>query len=129
MATIAPHQPAELAPKHWTEGNPKNDDLAHIPGEGGLPVIGNTFKMLADPHEFTRRMVETYGPVGRFGYGELVPGFTAEKFDADAWAELYQAAGARFAAQAEAGLEVALPPSGAPIAAFALEVSGASLAP
>ncbi|WP_128891795.1 cytochrome P450 [Erythrobacter sp. HKB08] len=63
MATLAPHHPAETAPTHWTEGNPSDDALAHIPGEGGWPLVGNTFKMLADPHAFTRRMVETYGRV------------------------------------------------------------------
>ncbi len=63
MATLAPHQPAELAPTHWTEGNPTDADLAHIPGERGWPIVGNTFKMLADPHAMARRMVETYGPV------------------------------------------------------------------
>ena len=50
MATLAPHQPAETAPSHWQEGNPGDDALAHIPGEGGWPIVGNTFKMLADPH-------------------------------------------------------------------------------
>ena len=60
MATLAPHAPV---PAHWTEGNPSPADLAHIPGEGGWPVIGNTFKMLKDPHAFTRQMVDTYGRV------------------------------------------------------------------
>ena len=63
MATLAPHQPAETAPSHWQEGNPSEDALAHIPGEGGWPIVGNTFKMLADPHGQTRRMVEKYGRV------------------------------------------------------------------
>ena len=65
MATIAPDSPAAHtpAPKHWTEGHPDPGDLAHIPGEGGWPIVGNTFKMLADPHGFTRHMVETYGRV------------------------------------------------------------------
>lgn len=50
-------------PAHWTEANPTDADLAHIPGEAGWPVFGNTLRMLADPHAFTRRMVATYGPV------------------------------------------------------------------
>ena len=62
MATLAAHDPI---PTHWTEGNPTVGDLAHIPGEGGLPIIGNTFKMLKDPHSFARRMVDTYGRVYR----------------------------------------------------------------
>lgn len=40
---------------------------------------------------------KTYGPVSKFGYKDLVPLFTAEKFNADEWAELYVEAGARFA--------------------------------
>ena len=65
MASIAQTAPqgTDVAPQHWTEGNPDPSDLDHIPGEGGLPLIGNTFKMLADPHAFTKRMVETYGRV------------------------------------------------------------------
>ncbi|WP_284124277.1 cytochrome P450 [Parerythrobacter aestuarii] len=65
MATLAA-DPAEVAtPKHWTEGNPTDADLAHIPGEGGWPIVGNTFTMLADPHAFSRRMYEKYGKVYR----------------------------------------------------------------
>ena len=60
MATLAAHDPI---PTHWKEGAPSEDDLAHIPGEGGWPVVGNTLKMLQDPHAFTRRMVDTYGRV------------------------------------------------------------------
>ncbi|MEM8724742.1 MAG: cytochrome P450, partial [Pseudomonadota bacterium] len=68
MATVADPKlahtdAAEAPPKHWTEGNPTEADLAHIPGEGGWPVVGNTFKMLSDPHAFTQRMIDTYGRV------------------------------------------------------------------
>ena len=59
------HQPAQVRPKHWKEANPSPADLAHIPGEQGLPIVGNTFKMLADPPAFTRAMVEKYGRVYR----------------------------------------------------------------
>ncbi len=65
MATLAAHRPAEPAPTHWSQGNPDLGDLAHIPGEKGWPVVGHTFTQLADPHAFTRRMVETYGRVYR----------------------------------------------------------------
>ena len=57
MATLAPHQPVEATPAHWTEGNPDPEALAHIPGEGGWPIVGNTFKMLADPHGMAKKMV------------------------------------------------------------------------
>ncbi|AXK43367.1 cytochrome P450 [Erythrobacter aureus] len=63
MATLASHQPADLAPTHWTEGNPSDDELAHIPGEAGWPIIGNTFRMLADPHGMAKSMVDKYGRV------------------------------------------------------------------
>ncbi|MEM6907730.1 MAG: cytochrome P450 [Pseudomonadota bacterium] len=63
MATLAEPQLSELPFAHWSDGIPSDADLAHIPGERGLPLVGNTFKQLADPHAFTRRMIETYGKV------------------------------------------------------------------
>jgi cytochrome P450 len=68
MATLAEPRPASApGPKnafsHWSEGVPDESAIAHIPGEGGWPLVGNTFRMLADPHGFTARMVETYGKV------------------------------------------------------------------
>jgi cytochrome P450 len=63
MATLAAHQPTETLPAHWTEGNPDADALAHIPGEKGWPLVGNTFRMLADPHGMAKAMVEKYGKV------------------------------------------------------------------
>ncbi len=44
-----------------------------------------------------RHHVETYGEPDKFGYDGFVPLFTAEKFDAREWAELFEKAGARFA--------------------------------
>ncbi|PHN02782.1 alpha-L-fucosidase [Flavilitoribacter nigricans] len=38
----------------------------------------------------------TYGPVHEFGYKDFIPMFTAERFDADEWAELFLRAGAKF---------------------------------
>jgi cytochrome P450 len=63
MATLAAHHNAVPSFDHWSEGNPGTDTISHIPGEKGLPFVGNTFKMLADPHAFTRRMVESHGMV------------------------------------------------------------------
>ena len=37
-----------------------------------------------------------FGPQEKFGYKDFIPLFTAEKFDPDAWAELFKKAGARF---------------------------------
>ena len=44
-----------------------------------------------------RHQVETYGPLDQFGYHDFVPMFTAEDYDPEAWAELFERAGARFA--------------------------------
>ncbi len=41
--------------------------------------------------------VATYGEPTAFGYHDFVPRFKAEKFDAEAWADLFVRAGARFA--------------------------------
>ncbi|MEP2734893.1 MAG: cytochrome P450 [Erythrobacter sp.] len=61
MATLA--QPSEeFIPDHWTQ-RLSEDALSHIPGDEGWPLVGNTFTQLADPHAFTRRMVEKFGPV------------------------------------------------------------------
>ena len=51
-------------PTHWTQRLP-DSALLHIPGDYGRPVIGNTFRMLADPHRFVQGMVAKYGPVYR----------------------------------------------------------------
>ena len=40
--------------------------------------------------------VETYGKHKDFGYKDFIPMFTADKFDPDAWAELFAEAGARY---------------------------------
>jgi alpha-L-fucosidase len=37
-----------------------------------------------------------FGPVDKFGYKDFIPMFKAEHFDADAWATLFQKAGARY---------------------------------
>lgn len=49
---------------HWLPHLP-GKALRHIPGDDGLPIIGNTFRVLRDPIAFGRRMVETHGPVYR----------------------------------------------------------------
>lgn len=40
--------------------------------------------------------IKTYGPQKDFGYKDFIPLFKAEKFDPDAWADLFQKAGARY---------------------------------
>jgi cytochrome P450 len=67
MATLAENPPettedGEFRPDHWSQ-RISPEALAHIPGEAGLPLVGNTFRMLADPHGFAREMVAKYGRV------------------------------------------------------------------
>ncbi len=40
--------------------------------------------------------IKTYGPHKDFGYKDFIPLFKAEKFDSDAWAELFARAGAKY---------------------------------
>lgn len=49
---------------HWL---PRQNATAirHIPGEDGLPLVGNTLTMLRDPVGFGRRMLADYGPIFR----------------------------------------------------------------
>jgi ABC-type transport system substrate-binding protein len=54
---------ASEAPRHWGEGRLSEADLAHIPGDAGWPVVGNTFTMLANPPGFAERMIKTHGKV------------------------------------------------------------------
>ncbi|MBA3862788.1 MAG: cytochrome P450 [Erythrobacter sp.] len=68
MATLADAlhsaaSPFADAPRDWSEGRLSEADLAHIPGDAGWPVVGNTFTMLADPHGFAQRMIDTHGRV------------------------------------------------------------------
>jgi cytochrome P450 len=49
---------------HWLPLNP-GSMLAHIPGENGWPLIGNTLKLLADPVGFGTGMIAKYGLVYR----------------------------------------------------------------
>ncbi len=47
--------------------------------------------------KFYEHHVKTYGTLDQFGYKDFIPLFTAEKFDAAEWAELFEKAGAKFA--------------------------------
>jgi len=43
----------------------QRDALAHIPGEDGWPIVGNTFSALRDPVRHAEEMYQKYGPVYR----------------------------------------------------------------
>lgn len=53
--------------------------------------------MYVPGHANNKLHLKNFGPVSEFGYKDLIPLFTAEKFDADEWVDLYVEAGARFA--------------------------------
>ena len=53
--------------------------------------------MYRQEHDQYKHHVKTYGPPSEFGYKDFIPMFTAEKFDAEEWADLFKQAGARFA--------------------------------
>ncbi|MEO0590322.1 MAG: cytochrome P450 [Pseudomonadota bacterium] len=81
MATLA-DAPLKSSPfKHWSEGIPADTSIDHIPGEAGWPLVGNTFKMLADPHAFAQRMIETYGKVYK---NRAFGGYSVQLVGADA---------------------------------------------
>ena len=53
---------------------------------------------LEEDGEARQHFEEKFGKLTpEFGYKDLIPLFTAEKFDADEWADLFQKAGARYA--------------------------------
>ena len=57
-AAEAPARPAPIPPL-------REKDLAHIPGEKGWPIVGNTLRALRDPVAHVERMHAKYGPVYR----------------------------------------------------------------
>jgi alpha-L-fucosidase len=58
-----------------------------------------SYALYRDPEGEARKHFEkTFGKLTpEFGYKDLIPKFTAEKFDADEWAELFKKSGAKFA--------------------------------
>ena len=60
----------ETANPHWLKP-PSKAALAHIPGEDGLPILGTTLRVIKDPINFSRQMVEKYGSVYRtYNFGK-----------------------------------------------------------
>jgi len=67
-----------------------------------VPAYGNEWyaqrMLLKDAkRSYYRHHVETYGEPDKYPYHYFIPQFTAEKFNADDWADLFVKAGARFA--------------------------------
>jgi alpha-L-fucosidase len=68
-------------------------------GVYAVPAFGNEWYPRSmykkDSKEF-KHHVETYGEHTKFGYKDFIPQFKAEKFDADEWARLFKASGAKY---------------------------------
>jgi alpha-L-fucosidase len=72
-------------------------------GVYSVPAFGNEWyprEMYRDPGEeragIARHHRESFGAPSEFGYKDFIPLFRAEHFDADAWLDLFQRAGARY---------------------------------
>jgi alpha-L-fucosidase len=68
-------------------------------GVYSVPAFDNEWyprNMYIEDHEVYRHHAATYGEPAVFGYKDFIPRFTAEQFDAEAWADLMVRAGARF---------------------------------
>lgn len=68
-------------------------------GVYSVPAFGNEWyprnMYIQDSPEFQHH-IRTYGEHAKFGYKDFIPLFTADRFDAEEWAELFRAAGARY---------------------------------
>jgi alpha-L-fucosidase len=68
-------------------------------GPYSVPAFGNEWyprnMYVRGTKEFAHH-VETYGAQSQFGYKDFIPRFTAERFDAGRWADVFQQSGARF---------------------------------
>lgn len=68
-------------------------------GVYSVPAFGNEWyprNMYIQCSPEFEHHVKTYGPQKDFGYKDFIPMFKAEKFDAEAWADLFQQAGAKY---------------------------------
>lgn len=64
-----------------------------------VPAFGNEWysRNMYDPgHPEFQHHREVYGTQDKFGYKDFIPMFKAEKFDPDAWADLFAQSGAKF---------------------------------
>ena len=64
-----------------------------------VPAYGSEWyprEMYRQGSDINRHHVATYGPLTSFGYKDFIPQFRAERYDPEAWAALFQEAGARY---------------------------------
>ncbi|WP_282122147.1 alpha-L-fucosidase [Algibacter mikhailovii] len=69
-------------------------------GPYSVPAFGNEWyprNMYLSDSKPNKHHINTYGRPEKFGYHDFVPMFTADHFDAENWAELFELAGAKFA--------------------------------
>lgn len=68
-------------------------------GVYSVPAFANEWYprlMYVQGSDVYKHHIATYGPQDKFGYKDFIPRFKAEKFDPDAWARLFQEAGAKY---------------------------------
>jgi alpha-L-fucosidase len=68
-------------------------------GVYSVPAFGNEWysrNMYIPTNEAYKHHVATFGPVDQFGYKDFIPLFKAERFDPNAWLDLFTTAGARY---------------------------------
>lgn len=68
-------------------------------GVYSVPAYANEWysrNMYVPDNDAFKHHVATYGPQSQFGYKDFIPKFTAEKFDAKSWVDLFARAGAKY---------------------------------
>ena len=68
-------------------------------GVYSVPGYGNEWyprHMYEEGHDIFKHHVSKFGTQDKFGYKDFIPMFKAEKFDAEAWAELFRNSGAKY---------------------------------
>jgi alpha-L-fucosidase len=68
-------------------------------GVYSVPAFGSEWyprRMYQKEDKVFAHHLENYGPQKDFGYKDFIPRFKAEKFDAQAWAKLFEQSGARY---------------------------------
>jgi len=68
-------------------------------GVYSVPAFGSEWyprMMYQEGSNEYKHHLATYGPQSQFGYKDFIPKFTAQKFDANQWAALFQEAGAKY---------------------------------
>ncbi len=68
-------------------------------GVYSVPAFGSEWyprEMYLKGSKINQHHVEKYGPLTQFGYKDFIPMFKAEKYDPEAWANLFKNAGAKY---------------------------------